>query len=137
MRIRNTVFKVIVDNGQRGSGMPYDPANFDAFFAHEYGGYGGQGGRFAMEGGRGRGGVRGPGRGGAGGPGGFGRPFAGQEGFVQPIGFPSRPMGRGFGQEGFGRDAGFGPPGRGGGKFGEGGRFMGPAATNVALEVLT
>jgi len=125
-------FQVIVDNGQRGTGMPYDPANFDAFFAHEYGGFGGQGGRFGMEGGRGRGGVRGPGRGGAG-PGGFGRPFGNQEGFIQPIGFPSRPMGRGFGQEGFGRDAGFGPPGRGG-KFAEGGRFVGPAAGNVALE---
>ena len=43
-------------------------------------------------------------------------------------------MGRGFGQEGFGRDAGFGPPGRGG-KFADGGRFVGPAGGNVALEV--
>jgi len=136
-------FQVIVDNGQRGSGMPYDPANFDSYFAHEYGGFGGQSGRFGMDGGRGRGGgVRGPpGGGGSGGggngngrvpapPGGFGRPYGNQEGFIQPIGFPSRPMGRGFGQDGFGRDVGFGPGAASAGraKFGgEPGRFLGPA----------
>ena len=119
-------FQVIVENGQRGSGMPYDPANFDSFFAHEYGGFGGQSGRFGLEAGRGRGVARGPG-GRVPGPGGFGRPYANPE-IIMPVGFPSRPMGRGFGQEGFGREVGFGgPPGRQ--KFGEaGGRFGGPAA---------
>ena len=125
--------QVIVENGQRGSGMPYDPANFDSFFAHEYGGFGGQAGRFGMEGGRGRGGVqRGPGRVPA--PGGFGRP----DGFIPPIGFPSRPMGRGFGQEGFGRDLGFGGGGGvggGRGKFGDaGGRFNSSAGTGLEID---
>ena len=122
--------QVIVENGQRGSGMPYDPANFDSFFAHEYGGFGGgQSGRFGgMEGGRG---GRGMPRGGPGrvpGPGNFGRPYGNPEGFIQPVGFPSRHMGRGFGQEGFGRDVGFGGPQGGRGKFsgGDRGGFGGP-----------
>ena len=123
-------FQVIVENGQRGSGMPYDPANFDSFFAHEYGGFGGQSGRFGggMEGARGRGMPRG-GRG-VPGPNNFGRPFGNPEGFIQPIGFPSRPMGRGFGgQDGFGRDVGFGgPPARSKFGGGDGGaRFGGQA----------
>ena len=140
-----------MDNGQRGTAMPYDPANFDAFFAHEYGGFGGghhmsQGGGGGGGGGRfppgmnegGRGGVGGGGRGAPQGvvrgrvpmpPGGFGRPMYAnhhhQDGFMQQIGFPSRPpMGQGFG--GPRGDPGFGHAGgRGGGKFADSGRFMG------------
>ena len=131
--------------------MPYDPANFDAFFAHEYGGYGGGhhmsaaggggGGRFppGMTDGANRGGG---GRAAAGGvvrgrvpmpPGGFGRPMYGshhhhQDGFMQPIGFPGNrpPMGQGFGGHPRG-DQGFGghPGGGRGGKYADQGRFMG------------
>jgi heterogeneous nuclear ribonucleoprotein K len=141
-------FQVIVENGQRGAGMPYDPANFDAYFAHEYGGYGGGGGggaqsgaagRFGPDGsgganGRGGGGMRmrgGPGRGGGAGGGGGGLPPGppmgfpgGPAGFVAAAGggFPGArpPMGRGFGIDAYGREvAGFVPPVRG--KFGGGG----------------
>jgi heterogeneous nuclear ribonucleoprotein K len=131
-------FQVIVENGQRGAGMPYDPANFDAYFAHEYGGYGGggggggggvQAGRFGPDvagGGasnaRGGGGMRmrGGRGGGAGGglPPGGGPPLGfpgGPAGYVAAAGgggFPARPpMGRGFGIDAYGREvAGFGPP---------------------------
>ncbi len=132
-------FQVILENGQRGPGMPYDPANFDAYFAHEYGGYGGGaggggqsgggGGRFGPDsaggprgGGRGMGMRSGQGRGSGGGmppgpPLGF---PGGPAGFVAAatVGFPARPpMGRGFGMDAFGRDVGgFGPPVRA--KFG-------------------
>ena len=131
-------FQVIMENGQRGPGLPYDPANFDAYFAHEYGGYGGggggpqggaAGGRFPEAAGGGGGGVRGgggmrmrggQGRGGGGGNGGMppGPPMGfpgGPAGFVATAtggGFPARPpMGRGFGMDAFGRDvSGFGGP---------------------------
>jgi heterogeneous nuclear ribonucleoprotein K len=146
--------QVILENGQRGPGMPYDPANFDAYFAHEYGGYGGGGGgpqaggggRFGPDGPGGARGAGGGGRGMRGGPGRGGGVMppgpplgfpGGPAGFVAAGGgggFPPRPpMGRGFGMDAYGRDVsgGFGgPPVRGkfGGGPGEpGGRFGGPS----------
>ena len=99
-----------VDRVQRG--IQYDPANFDAFYGDEYGGWGagggsGSGGRQGY-GGRGGAPPLPPGRGGYGGPGGFqgeGDSFGG--------GFNGGRGGGGYGGggEGFGgASQGFGAP---------------------------
>lgn len=131
------VFNVVEDTEIKGVDQPYDPINFDGYYASEYGGYGGGNEEqmgFNGGGGGDRGGFGGGGRGGTprGGGGERGRGgFRGGRGFDN--GFRG---GRGSGsQRGFGRggrggfDQGFGGydqafgGGRGGG--GGGGGFQG------------
>ena len=111
------IFDVVADTDIKGYDNHYDPINFDAFFANEYGGYGGDGtfggGRGGMRGGpphRGRGNF-GPPRGRANFPGG---PFGNRGGFGGPGYGPGPEMEAGFG---FGRGGG-----RGRGGFVRGGR---------------
>ena len=91
-----------MDRVQRG--IQYDPANFDAFYGDEYGGWGAGGG-----------GGRGQGYGGRGGQGGAPQGYPGGQGF-----------GGGEGGEGFGgamqRGGGGGGYGGGAGGYGGGGR---------------
>ena len=100
------VFNIIFNSEIRGMSQPYDPINFDGFYAHEYGGFGSDmdvgGGAY---GGRGGGGGRGGMRGDFGGP--PGPPMGGYGGF------------RG-GRGGFGGGRGGGPD-FGGGRGGYGG----------------
>ena len=141
------IFEVVANTDVRGPIDHYDPINFDAFYANEYGGYGGS--ELGMGGRGGRGGGRGGPRGGfgdeamlrggrGGGPhmrGGFGG--RGGRGFGGHFGGPPGDFGgdmdlggRGFGRggRGFGRGGGGGNFGRGmdqgfRGDFGGGGLF--------------
>jgi len=114
------VYEVVQNTEIKGNDEVYDPINFDAFFATEYGGFGGGSDqKMASRGGRGGGGMRGGPMGGGmrGGPGGFGG-----SGFGRPMGFEDGPpRGGGFGRGGFGRGGG----GMGGGMRGGMGGGMG------------
>lgn len=112
--------EVVQDNADRVQrGVPYDPANFDAFYGDEYGGYGGgdmKGGRGGY-GGRGEGGpMRGRGAGYGG---------RGAIGYDGGFGGEGEGFGGGFNGAG-GRGGGYGG-GRGGGRGGggRGGNFGG------------
>jgi len=109
------IFDVVEATEIKGPDQPYDPANFDGFYAHEYGGYGSEGdvmgyGGGGMRGGRAGGGgvARGGSYGGSGGSNGFGfnrggggggRGYGGQD---FRGGFQGGRGGNGF-QGGFGR----------------------------------
>jgi heterogeneous nuclear ribonucleoprotein K len=96
------VFDITFGSDVRGMSQPYDPMNYDTFYANEYGGFGADmDGRGASFPGRGGGVVRGGMRGGMGGGFGGPGPMAGFGGFRG---------GRGGGGAGFagGRGAGFG-----------------------------
>ena len=137
------VFKVVSATEVKGADQPYDPINFDAFYASEYGGYGtevdlysggggggnapsgpfgggGRGGRGGMNSGRGM-----PGGGGRGGRGGYDQGFGGfrggrggGQGYGGGPGGYGRGGGQGFGRGGFGGHGGRG--GGGGNQFGGG-----------------
>lgn len=119
------ILQVVESTEIKGNEQPYDPNNFDGFYAHEYGGYGSEmdvmgyggggtgGNQGPMGGGGGRGGQRG-GMGG-GGRGGFGD-RGGCGGFGQGRGgFGGGPRGGGFGGGGGGGGSDFGGFGGGGG----------------------
>lgn len=130
--------EVVRDNQERsGRGVQYDPANFDAYYSDEYGGWGTQdmkfgGGRRSGGGGMGMGGG-GPMMGGRGG-GGFGRGGMGggygggfNDGGPNPLlgdgyGYSGGRGGFGGGRGGFGGDRGGGFGGGRGGGGGFGGR---------------
>ena len=118
------IFHVVAETEIKGYDNHYDPANFDAFFANEYGGYGGEAGFGGRGGGRGGGMRGGPPRG----RGNFGGPPRGRAGFGGAP-FPHRGgfSGPGYGPPGMGPDMdggfGFGRGGlRGRGGFPRGGR---------------
>ena len=119
------IFEVVANTDIKGYDNHYDPNNFDAFYANDYGGYGGM----DNEGGRGRGGFgggRGGGFGGGNRGGGFGGGFGGPSGGGFGGGFGNQSYGGGFGDPsesgGFGNSGGFGRGGRGRGGGGFGGR---------------
>ena len=132
------IFEVVANTDIKGYDNHYDPNNFDAFYANDYGGYGGMdndGGRGRGRGrggfGGGRGGFSGPRGGGFGGGnrGGFGGGFGGPGGGGFGGGFGGQNYGGGFGDHsessgGFGNSGGFGR-GRGRGGGGYGGRGYG------------
>jgi len=115
------IFDVVSNTDIKGHENHYDPNNFDALYASDYGGYGGgmeDGGR---SGGRGRGGGRGGGRGRGGGYGGYGGGDGGGYG-GRGGGYGGGDFGGGFGSgSSYG---GFGEPdiGRFGGNDGFGGQ---------------
>jgi len=133
------IFEVVANTEVKGYDNHYDPNNFDAFYAHDYGGYGSSGdadrGQGRARGGYsgGRGGFDG-GRGGFGGRGGgYGGDYGGGFGQGGGGGFGDHSMGQfggGFdrgvrgGRGGFGGDMGSfgGDRGFGGGFGGRGGR---------------
>ena len=108
------VFGVVFNAEPRGMNQPYDPINFDGFYAHEYGGFGSEmdigggaygggrggggqaGGFMGGQGPMGGGGFRG-GRGGFGGGRGGGPAFGGGRGGFGGGGFP--PGGEAFGKD--------------------------------------
>ena len=109
------IFEVVANTEVKGYDNHYDPNNFDAMYANDYGGYGAMGEEDGGRGGRGGFGARGGmdrGRGGfGGGRGGFGGGFG-----------PAPGTGTGFGGDSTGQfGGGFG--GRGGGRGGRGGGF--------------
>ena len=132
------IFNVVNITEIKGLDQPYDPINFDAYYANEYGGFGsandlGGGGGFDMGGGGGGGGRRGGGgggrdmRGGGGWRNSGGMDRGGRYGNGPPDfgggGFRGGRGGGGFGgnRGGFNRGGG----GFGGGGFNDGGGFGG------------
>jgi heterogeneous nuclear ribonucleoprotein K len=138
------VFDVINNTEIKGMDQPYDPINFDGYYALEYGGYGsemdvyggpgggggggaggGAGGGRAPSGGQsgggGRGGMRGGGRGG-GMNGGFGSGPPSASGGYNSFG-GGRGGGGGGSRGGFGGRGGYDEGGYGGGRGGGGGNF--------------
>jgi len=113
MNAAREIYTKVTDYQLKSHECIYDPLNYDAFFAYEYGGFGGgkgSGGPMMRGGGHMMGGFGG-GRGGGMGPG-FG---GGQRGFLED---EFNPMMGGFGGPGA---RGFGPPGgdmMGGGGYG-------------------
>lgn len=102
------IFQVVESTEIKGPDQPYDPNNFDGYYAHEYGGYGSE--MDVM----GYGGMpRGGGNSGRGGRGGFGMANFG--------GFP--PGGRGGMRGGYSQDMQFPMGGGGGGGAVRGGGF--------------
>lgn len=124
------VLTLIKSSPIKGIVSPYDPHNYDEFYADEYGGWGGQQGGDGGRGGGsgfGRGGGRGgpSGRGGGGGGGGFDRDGPRGGGRDGPRGGFGGPRGGGMrdGPSGGGSRGGrFGDSGRGGGGGGFGNR---------------
>lgn len=136
-----TIYDLLQTAPPKGFSSPYDPHNYDEFYAHEYGGFsgaegsrrGGQGDASTGRGGRGGGGGRGGrGRGGmgesfgmGGGRGGGGGSSMGMSG---GMGGGMRSSGGGMGGGGGGRGMGGGGRGMGGGRGGSrggGGGFGG------------
>lgn len=124
IRAMKEVFDVISNTEIKGVDQPYDPINFDGYYASEYGGYGTE---MDVYGGPGRamgafgapiaqGGGQGGGRGGRGGRGGGGNMGGG---FPFQRGGMARNDVGGFGRGGF--NEGFGVGRGGGGGFGRGG----------------
>jgi len=117
------IFDVVEATEIKGPDQPYDPNNFDGYYAHEYGGYGSEndvmgGGGAGMN--RPRGGMQRAGGGGFGGGGfganGYGRGGGGGAGRGFSGGFGGGRGGFGGGQQGFGRGGfGGGAGGAGGG----------------------
>jgi len=132
IRAMKEVFDVISNTEIKGVDQPYDPINFDGYYAAEYGGYGtemdvyggpprmGAFGAPMAQGAGGRGAMRGGGRGSGNNMGG---------GFHFQRGGMARNDGGGFGRGGFNDNFGQGG-GRGGG-FGRGGGGNGPRGYEV------
>ncbi len=125
------IFKIVIATEIKGPDQPYDPINFDAYYANEYGGFGsdmegGGGGYDGHHGGGGRGGGRGGGMRGNDRRGGYGGGRMGGPPMYDRGGgrYMGNDMGGGFGG-GFrgGRGGGGGYGGRGGFNRGGGGGY--------------